>query len=402
MALGRLKPIYRLKTIVKRREGVIKASLRWCLETYRTLYMRLCRVFLGVDKNKIVFSCFNARSYGDNLKPISEALHDIMPGADIVWAFRDPKGKKAVIPEYVRAVDPITLNGLRQYATARVWVDNFTLPRFYKRRMGAQFYLNTWHGDRAFKKIAYDMFPNRRLRLEESCDIMLAGSEFGVKLIKSAFRYKGEILCEGCPRNDILVKNDADKKHAVRKTLGIPDGARLMIYAPTFRDYKRGDKIDTGVDLPRALSALEKSTGDNWLCLFRAHHLALGGLNIEESDKLINVMRYEDMADLLLISDAIITDYSSSAMDFAILGGRVLIYQADIDDYIARNRELYYRMEDTPFLTAKNNDELEEIILRLDDALARENCARIAEYFGFKETGRAAEAAAQRIAEWMR
>ena len=400
MSISRSKFVSNLKVRVKRM-GATKKVLRFCLESSRTGYMRLARAICGIDCDKVVFSCFNARTYGDNLKPISEWLHALRPETKIIWMFRDPAGKKRIVPDYVKTCDPISLEGYRQYATARVWVDNFTLARYLKRRRGAQFYLNTWHGDRAFKKIAYDMFPERRLRIEETCDTMLAGSAFGEKLIRSAFRYKGDILNEGCPRNDCLVNYDPENARRIRAATGVPDGARVLLYAPTFRDTTRLEAFKCGIDFERTLDDLEKKTGDKWVCFYRAHQLAIGGLAIKSTGRMHDLTKYEDMADLLVISDALITDYSSSAMDFAILGRRVFIYQEDIADYTAHDRELYYPMDKSPFLIAHNQDELSELIARTGDAEARANCRAIADFFGFNETGHAARSAAERIIGWL-
>lgn len=400
MSISRSKFYSNLKIKVKRM-GVVKKILRFGLESSRTGYMTLTRLVRGIDPDKVVFSCFNARTYGDNLKPISEWLHELRPRTKIVWMFRDPRGKKAVVPDYVTTVDPISLAGYREYATARVWVDNFTLARYLKRRIGSQFYLNTWHGDRAFKKIAYDMFPERRLRIEETCDTMLAGSTFGEKLIRSAFRYKGPILNEGCPRNDCLVNYDPENARRIREKTGVPEGARVLLYAPTFRDTTRTQAFECGIDFERTLDDLEKKTGDRWVCFYRAHQLAIGGLAMEKGGRMYDLTKYEDMADLLVIADALITDYSSSAMDFAILGRRVFIYQEDIADYTAHDRELYYRMEDSPFLIAHDQEELSALIASTGDDEARINCRKIEEFFGFNETGHAGRSAAERIISWL-
>ena len=256
------------------------------------------------------------------------------------------------MPDYVEMCDPITLKGLREYATARVWVDNFTLRPYYRRKIGRQFYLNTWHGDRAFKKYAYDAFPDGPKRVEETCDLMLAGSEFGKKVMRSAFRYNGELLTAGSPRNDCLVNWDAEKAAAIRDRLNIPRDVKLLIYCPTFRDSTINEAFRGGVDLEKALDDLERRTGDRWLCLFRAHHLAYGGLALTENERFLDMTKYEDMADLLMISDALITDYSSAAMDFCLLGKPVFIYQDDLEDYTSHDRQLHFRMEDSPFLVA--------------------------------------------------
>ena len=215
MPKGRSPLIQKIKIALKKNER-IKEKGRALLEGWRGLYIRLARGIYGIDKNRIVFTSLLSRNYGDNLKPISEMLHEMKPDAEIIWMFRNIEAKKSIVPDYVKLCDPITLAGLRAYATARVWVDNFTLRPYYKRRIGQQFYLNTWHGDRAFKKYAYDAFPDGPRRIEETCDIMLAASEFGKRVIRSAFRYNGELMVEGCPRNDCLVNPDPEKAAAIK------------------------------------------------------------------------------------------------------------------------------------------------------------------------------------------
>ncbi len=397
--MPRLKVVTKLK--LRTKKSPFKDVGRWFLESFRTLYMVACRMVLGIDRDKVVFSSFTARTYGDNPKPISEKLHELRPQTKIVWMFRDPASKKAIVPDYVILRDPISFAGLRDYATARVWVDNFTLQRFLKRRIGQQFYLNTWHGDRAFKKIAYDAFPERRLRIEESCDLMLAGSAFGKKMIRSAFRFEGQILAAGGPRNDMLIRNDPAQRAAIRAKLGVPAEAKLLIYCPTFRDSTRLVAFHCPIDLDTALNALEQKTGNRWLCLFRAHQLAKGGLDLKEGGRLLDVTKYEDMADLLLASDALITDYSSAAMDFALTGRPIFLYQADRDEYVAHDRRLYFDVSETPFFVARDMEELIKIIAATDADAARKNCAAIASYFGYLETGHATERACERIIQWM-
>ena len=384
-----------------KRMGVTKKILRFFLESYRSAVIRAAGLIKGIDPDKVVFSCLNARTYGDNLKPISEALHELRPETEIVWMFRHPKDKKGIVPDYVRCVDPISVKGLAEYGTARVWADNFTLARYLKRRRGKQFYLNPWHGDRPFKKVAYDMFPDRRMRIEESSDLILAGSEFGERMIRSAFRYKGEILREGCPRNDCLVNPDPERARLIKEKIGVTGGEKLLLYAPTFRDSTRMQALETTLDFGRVLSALEKKTGGRWLCLYRAHQLQLGGVAVDDDPRMLNMTKYEDMADLLLVSDAILTDYSSAAADFSLLRRRVFLYQDDIDQYTSVDRELYFRMEDSPFLVAHDMDELEALIARVDDDEAARNCDEINRFFGTCETGHAAYSAARRIISWL-
>ena len=94
-------------------------------------YIRLVRGLKGVEK-KVVFTSFGGRTYSDNPRAVSEALHVLMPEARIVWMFSDPEQKKGIVPEYVECVDYSLTQHYLQIATAAVYVTNFSFPCFPK------------------------------------------------------------------------------------------------------------------------------------------------------------------------------------------------------------------------------------------------------------------------------
>jgi CDP-glycerol glycerophosphotransferase len=106
------------------------------------------------------------------------------------------------------------------------------------------------------------------------------------------------------------------------------------------------------------------------------------------------------MADLLLVSDMLITDFSSSAGDFALMNKPVILFQSDKEDYIENSRQLYFSMDSTPYFIAETQDELESIVSGLTDEAVSENCQAILNFYGAYETGKASEVIANRIIEW--
>lgn len=347
----------------------------------------------GIAPKKVVFSSFRGTTYSDNPKCISEKLHELYPQAEIVWLFKEPEKKRAIVPDYVRiaSADPQVAD--LELATARVWVDNFAKRSYLYLNRDEQVYLNTWHGDRAFKKIGYDVKTKLDYRLEQDCHCMIAGSDFGERMMRSAFAFKGDLLVNGSPRNDRLVNYCPEEAEAIRSRLGIARDVHLLLYAPTFRDTIAKERAQSAtMDLKRTVAALERRTGGKWLCLFRAHYLQLKGLDLDEvRDLLIDMTAYEDMTDLLLIADALLTDYSSCAMDYCLLGRPIYLFQSDIEEYTTQDREMYFDMKDTPFFAARDQEGLEALIASVDAEAARENCRQICDYFGFRETGHATE-----------
>ena len=355
--------------------------------------VQLSRLFKGIDKNKVVFMCFRGRSYGDNPRCISERLHERRPETDIVWMFKGNAihEMRQVVPDYVRVKSLSSRKAWVELATARVWVDNFTKDSVLKGfPKGRQFYMQTWHGDRPMKKICYDAFPEG-WRLEEQADVVLTGSDFGMKMYRTAFRYQGPYLNEGAPRNDILVRNDPADVRRVRARLGVPEGVKLLLYAPTYREDRDIVTKRSQMDLRRVLDLLERN-GERWMCLYRAHYLS-AGIDLEaEKDRVVDMTRYDSMSELLLVSDMLLTDYSSCATDYCVLDRPAFMYMPDFDEYLS-TRACYYDPHDTPLMIAHSQDELESLIRRTDARAAAENCRALREWYGVRETGRATDAA---------
>ena len=354
--------------------------------------VRTARLLMGIDHNKVVFDSFRGRSYSDNPRVISERLHERRPETDIVWLIKRNcyARVKPSIPDYVRCVDHHSRRSWLEIGTARVWVDNFTndseLRGFPKDK---QFYVQTWHGDRPIKKICYDAFAEG-YRLEEECSRVVTGSDFGMRMYRTAFRYQGEYLNVGAPRNDILVRNDPSDVRRVRSKLGVPDGVKLLLYAPTYREDMGIVGKQAQMDLVRVLDILERG-GEKWQCLYRAHYFSEGIALEAVNGRLVDMTAYDDMSELLLVSDMLLTDYSSCATDYCLLDRPVFMYMADYDEYLA-SRPLYYDPHDTPMLIAHSQEELEKLILETDAAAAARNCAALRQWYGMNETGRATDA----------
>lgn len=369
---------------------------------YRNSLMRFARLKGGIDGNKVVFCSFDSRSYNDNPRYISEALHKLRPETEIVWLFRDvaEAKQKYAIPSYVKCRNAIARDGVSEMARARVLVDNFNKRSYLKFRFPQQVYVQTWHGDRAFKKVGYDNPGQYNYLIEEKCALCICGSDYGERQYRSAFRYKGEVMKLGYPRNDMLVGENPALESELRKKIGLDADTRYLLFAPTFRDVaSKGHQAQRmPIDLEHVLDVLEKTTAQKWKCLVRTHYMSYGISMKQNSDRLLSMTDYPEMAELLRISDALITDYSSCAGDFALTHRPIWLYQDDIDDYTGNNRGLYFDMADSPYWVAQTPEALDRLIERTTPDAARENCDAILNFYGTHESGRSAQAAAQYIA----
>ena len=364
---------------------------------YHRQLMRLARLKHGIDRKKIIFTCFGGRSCCDNPRCIAERLNALRPDVKQIWLFTqttmNDKAFLTTLPDYVHPLYCKSRAAYEALATARVWVDNFTKDNSIRPVYGRQVYIQTWHGDRAIKKICYDCetFEDFGYRLEERADLILTGSDFGQRMYRTAFRYKGEYLNMGAPRNDILVKNDPEQARRIREALGIDADTGVLLYAPTYREDEDVISMADKFDPAHTLDLLEQKTGRKWLLLFRAHYKSVGIDLKTLAGRMIDVSKYNEMSELLLISDMLITDYSSCAMDYILLDRPAFFYQADYAHYVS-TRPCYYDPKDAPLLIAETREQLDALILNTDEAKARENCRAIREWYGYNETGRATEA----------
>lgn len=354
------------------------------------------RALRGIDPRKVVFSCFQGRNYGDNPRYISERLHERCPGAKIVWLFRQDALEKVRprLPDYVIPVSMKSMRAYAELATARVWVDNYTKNNLLTWDPERQFYIQTWHGDRGFKRVGFDDEKSDRSipRVEARCAMMIAGSEFGRSTYRTAFGFQGEVLMDGCPRNDLLMRNDPHQAAEIRAALGIDGATKLLLYAPTYRDMRMRQSQRAVLDVPATLDHLERRTGECWRCLYRAHYMNTSLVMGTEDPRLIDATDYPEMTELLLISDMLITDYSSCGADFTLLRRPMFLYHADREEYLNQCRSFYFDIEKSPFLVAHSQRELEALIDRTDAKAARENGEALDRFFGTTETGRASDA----------
>lgn len=393
----------------------MKAKLKEALKHYAFLHRlatnsraklakginRFGGLFIRTDKKTAVFCSFGGKSYSCNPRAVSEELHKMAPEFRIVWLFHDAKRKKAVVPEYVQCVEIGSLRASWEQARAGFWIDNFdkSLSTYKK---PDQVYIQLYHGDRGFKKILYDSdkaSPYDRYIEQDICDLMLSGSDYYDRVIRSAFKYNGRIMKVGSPRNDLLLNHTKEDTAEIKDALGLSTDIKVLMYAPTLRRAAEGKEQELAdIDLEATLDALENKTRQKWICLIRAHSAVNGFVHSrKKSHRIVDLTEYEDMRDLLLITDMLITDYSSAAGDFALLKRPIILYQSDREKYLREDRAFYFDMETSPFSVVFDQGQLNVAIQDLDEKAAEKQCEQILEFYGTVETGHAAKSVSEYI-----
>lgn len=361
-------------------------------------WMVICRIW-PIDQKKIVIMNYYGGGFGDNGKAIALEVLKKMPDATIVWPV-SPENKDK-IPDFCRPVEYRSLAYYRELATAAVWIDNSRKDADVIKRKG-QYYIQTWHGMVALKRIEKDAEESLSLGYIDSAkndsqmaDVILSGCGFFTNLCRRAFWYDGEILECGSPRLDVLFQQTEEKQRVVREKLGIPEGSKVLLYAPTFR--ANGDTSCYIQNYMQILRVLEDKTGDDWVAAVRLHpNIANQAGFITYSDKVINATVYPDLYELIPVADMVISDYSSLMFDAGLINKTVLLYAADIDAYVA-DRNFYFDIEKLPFPLARNQDELIHNLGNFDAGAYQRELEEFNKSLDYYENGTAAKTVTERI-----
>lgn len=381
----------RIKRFIKK---TFKIICYWC---FRQLPLQ----------NKVVATTMRGRKFGDNAKAIVVAIHEKLPDIEIVWLKNS--GYSYLLPEWVRGVEYCSL--LRTYyelATAKIWVNTHLLEKDWKKRKG-QLVVQTWHGGIAIKKLESDIVgalkktePEKE-RTKNTCelsDVFISQSDFLSSIYRRAFGYKGIIWKCGYPRTDILFKDNNESVNKVKSLLSID--TKILLYAPTFRqEWGEIDWTPYSIDYERLQKTLKKTFGGEWTILLKWHPVLIPFLRDKEVPSgAIDVTDYDDMQELIMASDIVVSDYSSCLFDAALREIPCFTYATDFEQYKAE-RGVYFEMEELPFPYARNNDELMHNIESFDYEDYKKKWTAFKERIGLHETGHASNDVAEKIVEFI-
>ncbi len=338
-------------------------------------------------RDAVVYTSFLGRQYSDSPRAIHEEL--VRRGAPLehLWVVRDGQ---AAVPDSAH----VLREGSREYhealARARYVVTNDHFPDWFVRRED-QVCLQTWHGT-PLKRLGFDVSDMRRTvrrfqrRWEQQVanwQYVLSPNRFSTPILRRAYAIEGEMLETGYPRVDVLAGADREAAgRALRARLGIPDGVRTVLYAPTYRDQVTDRRGRYRLDLRLDLERLRQAVGPDTVILFRKHHYVVDAAPATADGFVRDVSDYGDGTELLLAADVLVTDYSSMMVDFANTGRPMLFYTYDLDAYAEEIRGFYLDFVDAvPGPLLRTTDEVADALRDLDGVQA----AHAERYRAFRE-----------------
>jgi CDP-glycerol glycerophosphotransferase len=261
---------------------------------------------------------------------------------------------------------------------SKYWVNNMRQPLSIPRREETVM-LSTWHGT-PLKRLVFDMedvhsanprYKDIVYRQTRGWDYLLSDNPFSTEKFQSCFLFEKEKILEyGYPANDPMYAPDREERAAkIKKRLGISKDKKVILYAPTWRDDNFYEAGQYGFDLDLDVNRLQKEFGDEYVLLLRLHYFIVDNLDLSQyGDFTVDGSSYDDITDLYLISDILITDYSSVFFDYANLKRPVLYFTYDLEKYRDVLRGFYLDMEkDLPGPLLLTNDEVVDAIKNIDE-----------------------------------
>ena len=374
-------------------------KIEYMQDTILKLLFYFFRIF-PVKKRKIVVSCFKNHGYCDSPKYIIQQLLELDCTADIVWLcdYENPPE----MPTCIRQIPYHSIRGIYEQVTAHIWISNRRKSRYVRKRKN-QYYIQTWHGGIRLKNTERATINKLSKRYIDSAkndskmiNLFLSNSDFSTFFIRRDMWYSGNILQNGLPRTDILLNGNHNAiSQKVKSRLSINKNNKILLYAPTFRADMGVDKYTLPSD--QILSELEKCTKDNWTFVIHMHTNVYNPKYWPgNSKKVINASSYEDVQELLIAADFLISDYSSIITDFALLNKPILLYCPDLEEYLL-DRGFNQDFNALPFPKAYT---VFEVINKLSTVVSQKEINTLEwmkESYGLCETGYASKIVANII-----
>ena len=348
------------KVIMRIKKGIIRFNFK--------LLNRILITFCKLDDKKVLFVSDARDHLGGNL----EYMYNYIPKDkyNIILNLKPDRRVKRSIKQRLNLVYEIST---AKYILLDDFCTNISLMKVRKNQEVCQL----WHGPGAFKKFGYSRYDKQNIKINKanshrnytkvpvtSEDIRWCYAEgFGTNI--------NNVKATGFARTDMLFNKEEieQKKKNLYEDYPYLQGKKVVLFAPTYRgtslknSYYDFEKLD--------IDKLYKKLKDEYVFIFKWHpglyfNMKKNELNPYDFEKYPNFFydfsEERDINDLLLITDVLVTDYSSVIFDYAFLNKPIVYFTYDLEEY-EEGRGLYFPFEDYIYgKVAKTDDELIDAI----------------------------------------
>ena len=329
------------------------------------------RIFTRVNKHKVFCIMTHDSSLDSNVGMIVQEMKKQNPNYKFYYIKKEDTAEVKNGGKVISVLEFFLVKPFHMATAGNIFLDNIFLPMSYLHFSSKTKVVQLWHGTGTIKKFGQDANEGNLKKLEylanrtithlivnaEGIREQYAGA-FGVELDK--------VYAAGLPRTDILFdskKQQNDKKVFYQQYPELKD-KKIVLYAPTFRDEEVA-KPKMELDLDACINQLP----DDLVCIIKLHpfvakHYAWTKEQQERyKGRVYNLSSYPDTNTLLLVADALITDYSSIIYEYCLREKPMVFYAYDLEVFESKGRGFYEPYEAfVPGMVAKTTNEVIEAI----------------------------------------
>lgn len=323
------------------------------------------------DENKMTFASYRSNKIKDNLAYLSEEMRANYPEIKQTYLFKKMDsslyGKLSYIFHMVKACFHL--------ATSRYFVvDDYYFPIYVvKPRRGLEI-IQLWHSAGALKKFGYSTVGKsfgpsrsylRHVPIHGNYTKAYVSSKEVIPYFSEAFNMpKENILPLGIPRTDYFYNDNGLLEQGFYSDFPDLKGRKIILYAPTFRGKSH---YQEKFSIPFDIDFMEKMLQEEYVLLVHLHPYMQAGVNAANTNFSYYIKEGYTIQELLMLTDVLITDYSTIFFDFSILERPIIFFPYDLEDY-KKERDFYYEYEKLiPGPMVMDTKSLVEAIVKLPD-----------------------------------
>lgn len=396
---------------------IFRKFFRKAIYIYMYIRYQIRNFGTKIDKNMIFFSSFNGKYYTDSPKAIYLYIKDNpeFKNYKFVWVFSKPENYEflkenkntIIIPRYSKEYE-------KYLGKSKYWIINHRIADHIHPNK-KQVYVQCWHGT-PLKRLGCDIEKTdnvlntlkevrKKYLLEaKKLNYMISPSKFTTEKLTSAFVLKKVnkqncVIEEGYPRNDFLYNYTNQDIQKIKEKLKINNiNKKIILYAPTFRDNQHKSGLGYTYKTEVDFDILQKELQDEYIILFRAHYFVSNSFDFEKYKGFIyNVSDLDDINELYVVSDILITDYSSVFFDFANLKRPIIYYMYDFEKYKDEMRGFYIDINELPGEITKLEDELVKAIRKTKNFIYDQKYKNFNDKFNYLDDGQATKRTVEKI-----